>query len=194
MAAEDVSLDTCRARHIPRGGRVLVSACLLGLHTRYAGDSKECLHVVDFLHTMDLIPIPVCPEQLGGLPTPRAPSAFVHGDGQALLDQHAYLQDRNGLETTRAFLHGARQCLEIARLCRCKWAIFKERSPSCGVCQVYLRDDTDSGEQTLISGRGVTTALLERSGVRIVSEAQIAAISHTGHEHAAGQAKHREDG
>jgi uncharacterized protein YbbK (DUF523 family) len=176
MAAQDVSLDTCCARHIPRRGRVLVSACLLGLHTRYAGDSKECLHVVDFLHTRDLIPIPVCPEQLGGLPTPRAPSTFVHGDGQAVLDQHASLQDRNGVETTGAFLLGARQCLEIARLCRCSWAIFKERSPSCGVCQVYMRDDAGSGEQTLISGQGVTTALLERSGVRIASEAQIAAI------------------
>jgi uncharacterized protein YbbK (DUF523 family) len=57
-----------------------------------------------------------------------------------------------------------------------------------------MRDDTDSGEQTLINGRGVTTALLERSGVRIVSEAQIAAISHTGYEHVVGQAKHSEDG
>jgi uncharacterized protein YbbK (DUF523 family) len=194
MAAQDVTFDKCCASDIPRGERVLVSACLLGLHTRYKGDSKECLHVVDFLHTMDLIPIPVCPEQLGGLPTPRAPSAFVHGDGAALLDQRAYLQDRNGLETTRAFLHGARQFLEIAHLCRCRWAIFKERSPSCGVSQVYIRDDAGSGEQTLISGQGVTTALLERSGIRIISEAHIAAISHTGHEHAVGQAKQSEDG
>lgn len=143
-----------------------MSACLLGLKTRYKGDSKPCSQVADFLRSRALIPIPVCPEQLGGLPTPRLPSAFKHAGGDAVLDQQDYLQNAQGSNTTRDFIHGAHECLQIARLCDCEVAIFKERSPSCGVHHIY------AGE-TLIKGRGVTTALLLRSGIRVVSELDI---------------------
>jgi len=115
---------------------------------------------------MDLVPIPVCPEQLGGLPTPRPPSTFVGADGVGVLQQQAHLLDHTGNDTTQAFIRGAQQCLDIARLCQCEWAIFKERSPSCGVHQVY------TGE-TRIQGRGVTTALLLREGVRVISETEV---------------------
>jgi uncharacterized protein YbbK (DUF523 family) len=144
----------------------MVSACLLGLSTRYKGDSKPCPIVAKFLRYMDLVPIPVCPEQLGGLPTPRPPSTFVGADGVGVLQQQAHLLDHTGNDTTQAFIRGAQQCLDIARLCQCEWAIFKERSPSCGVHQVY------TGE-TRIQGRGVTTALLLREGVRVISETEV---------------------
>lgn len=162
-------MDENNHAEIPHGARILVSACLLGLSTRYKGDSKPCSSVIDFLHSKNLTPIPVCPEQLGGLPTPRPPSAFVGGDGMEVLQQHAQLLDQKGKDTTPAFLHGAQQCLDIARVCQCEWAIFKERSPSCGVHQVY------AGE-TRIQGQGVTTALLLRAGVRVISETEVASI------------------
>lgn len=155
--------------NIPRGSRVLVSACLLGLKTRYKGDSKPCPYVADFLLSEGLIPIPVCPEQLGGLPTPRLPSTFVSANGAAVLQQQAHLQDCEGTDTTQAFIHGAYQCLEIARLCGCEWAIFKERSPSCGVHQIYV------GE-TCVKGQGVTTSLLLREGLQVISEAEVSIL------------------
>ena len=65
---------------------VLVSACLLGLNTRYDGRTKTNQRVLDYLKNNDLTPIPVCPEQLGGLPTPRQQTCFSEGDGVSVLD------------------------------------------------------------------------------------------------------------
>jgi len=154
---------------LPRGSRVLVSACLLGLKTRYKGDSKPCLRVTEVLRDSGLIPIPVCPEQLAGLPTPRAPSTFGKAGGDAVLEQEDYLLNTQGTDTTQAFIHGAQECQRIVQLCGCDAAIFKERSPSCGVHEIY------AGSR-LIKGAGVTTALLRRAGVRVLSEDEIPSV------------------
>lgn len=146
---------------------ILVSACLLGMLTRYDGASRRDDRVLAFLRGEELIPIPVCPEQLAGLPTPREACCFAAGDGDAVLDGTGRLirrcDDRLQNET---FLKGAVETMKAARLAGCRQALLKERSPSCGVHQVYLGDD-------LRPGRGVTAALLVRNGLQVFSEEEL---------------------
>ncbi len=142
---------------------ILVSACLLGLSTRYDGRTKGNAKVLRYLADNHLIPIPVCPEQLSGQATPRPATRFAAGDGPLVLDGKGSVVNVCGQDMTEVFRRGAEQTLKIARLSECREALFKERSPSCGVRQVYL------GEQ-LIPGSGVATALLQRQGLRVFSE------------------------
>ncbi|WP_320055581.1 2-thiouracil desulfurase family protein [Desulfuromonas thiophila] len=148
---------------------LLVSACLLGLTTRYDGASKGSLSVQALLQQLALIPVPICPEQLGGLATPRLPCCFTAGDGEALLRGEARLCDSGGIDRSAAFVHGAHQALEIARLTGCRCALLKERSPSCGSHQVYLGQECSAG-------RGVTAALLAQQGVALFSEDELPAL------------------
>lgn len=142
---------------------VLVSACLLGLNTRYNAKIKKCAKVINFLEKNNMLPIPCCPEQLGGLATPRPSCSFSHGDGETVLNGCAKLLNTNGEDKAEQFILGAKQSLEVAKLSRCTLALLKERSPSCGVYSVY------QGTQ-LIDGKGVTTALLSQHGIHILSE------------------------
>lgn len=145
---------------------ILVSACLLGLHTRYDGASKRNGRVLRFIREQGLIPIPVCPEQLAGLPTPRPATRFTCGDGAAVLDGSGAVMNGEGSLVNETFLRGATETLQIARLAGCTRALLKERSPSCGVHQVYL------GEQ-IVAGQGVTAALLTRNGIDVFSEEDV---------------------
>lgn len=109
----------------------LVSACLMGLRTRYDAQVKsdhECLELLQ-----NALCIPVCPEQLGGLPTPRTPADLVGGDGYDVINGKARVIDRDGRDVTEAFLLGAHQVLEIARMLEVKAVLFKSKSPSCGL-------------------------------------------------------------
>lgn len=142
---------------------ILVSACLLGLNTRYDGQSKPASHVAAYLQNHGLLAIPICPEQLAGLATPRPPCNFTAGDGQAVLDGNGILTNDSGENLTDRFVAGAKQALEIARITGCSHALLKERSPSCGVHAVYCGT-------TLIEGQGVTSALFLRHGIDIFSE------------------------
>lgn len=136
--------------------KLLVSACLLGCRCRYDGDGKENAQVraLAARHTL----IPVCPEQLGGLPTPRSPSERVGEDGRVVA--------RDGTDVTDAFARGAAEALRLCRLTGCEAAVLKARSPSCGSGTVY--DGTFTG--SLTAGDGVTAALLIREGIPVVSE------------------------
>lgn len=145
---------------------ILVSACLLGLATRYDGSSRDCPQVAAFLARHALVPVPVCPEQLAGLPTPRPRCWFTAGDGTALLAGHGLLVSEEGRSMNAAFRHGAAQALQVARLSGCRAALLKEGSPSCGVTCV-----TRNGES--VAGCGVTAALLAASGLAIFSEEQL---------------------
>jgi uncharacterized protein YbbK (DUF523 family) len=145
---------------------ILISACLIGLQTRYDGQSKLNQKVLDYLNDNDLLPIPVCPEQLGGLATPRPLVRFSSGNGNDVLNGGGTLASIFGSNMNSAFLTGAAETLKIARLTGCTEALFKERSPSCGVHQVYL------GEQ-VVAGRGVTSALLVREGLTVRSEEEL---------------------
>ncbi len=142
---------------------ILVSSCLLGLPTRYDGRSKTKTVVLDYLRDNNLLPIPVCPEQLAGLSTPRPATCFTCGDGAAVLDGRGEVCNSLQQRMNEQFIAGAERTLQLARLCGCTKALLKERSPSCGVHQVYL-------EEQIIPGLGVTAACLRRQGITLLSE------------------------
>lgn len=145
---------------------ILVSACLLGLPTRYDGRAKQSEEVLDFLQREKLTPVPVCPEQLAGMTTPRDKTFFQSGDGQAVLSGSGEAVSEQGLSMNDVFCRGAKLTLEIAHLSGCRKALLKEGSPSCGVHRVYLVDEK-------VPGVGVTSALLLNSGIDIISEEDI---------------------
>lgn len=128
----------------------LVSACLVGLCTRYDGQVKT---TPDYPAPMQAMAwIPVCPEQLGGLPTPREAADIIGGDGADVLAGTARVLTKSGLDVTAEFIRGARQVLHIARLQNTRTAFLKARSPSCAV-----------------HGRmGVTAALLQSAGIELI--------------------------
>jgi len=129
---------------------ILVSACLIGLCTRYDGrikPSSSCIQCLSNQHW-----IPVCPEQLGGLPTPRTAADLVGGDGYDVLAGRAQVMNRDGLDVTADFIRGARQCLALAEARQIKTAFLKAKSPSCGLNPKI----------------GVTAALLKRHGISII--------------------------
>jgi uncharacterized protein YbbK (DUF523 family) len=147
---------------------ILVSACLLGLPTRYDGAAKRSQVVLDWLAREKLLPIPVCPEQLAGLSTPRAQTWFRCGDGRAVADGTGEIVSVAGTPMNETFLKGARETLRIACLTGCRRALFKERSPSCGVHRIHCRD-------TIVAGVGVATALLVEAGLIVLSEEDLEA-------------------
>ncbi len=141
---------------------ILVSSCLLGLKTRYDGTDNYCQAVINYIETNQLTPIPVCPEQLAGLTTPRPKCWFSCGDGLTALSGQGKLCDEENRDVTDIFIHGAEECLKIAQLTHCKQAILQQRSPSCGSNNIYLNEK-------LVDGVGVTTALLREKGVKVFS-------------------------
>ncbi|APG26678.1 hypothetical protein A7E78_01650 [Syntrophotalea acetylenivorans] len=145
---------------------ILVSACLLGLPTRYDGKHKENSQVLTHLKEKGLHPIPVCPEQLAGLATPRPKCWFDQGDGKEVLLGKGRLVRSDGKEMNSHFIRGAEVTLQIARLTDCQTALFKEGSPSCGVGRVYR-------QQQSVAGQGVATAMLQHNGLRVYSEEDI---------------------
>jgi uncharacterized protein YbbK (DUF523 family) len=139
---------------------ILVSSCLLGLKTRYDGTDNYSPAVLEYLQKNNLTPIPVCPEQLAGLATPRPKCWFSAGDGDAVISDHGKLVNEQGEDMTKIFLHGAEECLKIARISGCQEAILQQRSPSCGTQKIYRYDQ-------LIEGAGVTAALLSSNGLKV---------------------------
>jgi len=139
---------------------VLVSACLCGVCCRFDGKDDLSDELMDRL--ADCLVVPVCPEQLGGLATPRVPADFRDGSGPEALDGQARLVRRDGVGVTDAFVRGAREALKIAARVGARRAFFHERSPSCGVESVYV-------EGSLVPGCGVATALFRRSGIEVTA-------------------------
>lgn len=136
---------------------ILVSACLLGAACKYSGGDNLCPKVAALAETYPLVP--VCPEQLGGLPTPRTPAER----------QGARVITRDGWDVTDAYLRGAQEALKLAKLFGCDTAILKARSPSCGAQSIY--DGTFTG--TVIPGSGVTAELLRDAGIRVLMEDEL---------------------
>ena len=137
--------------------KILISACLLGIPCRYDGKAKPQPWAEALAARHDLVP--VCPEQLGGLPTPRAPSER-RGD-------HVVMN--TGADVTEQYRRGAAEAARLCALLGCQAAVLKERSPSCGKGQVY--DGTFS--RTLTAGDGVTAAVLAEMGVPVYGESQV---------------------
>ncbi|MEE0402786.1 DUF523 domain-containing protein [Megasphaera elsdenii] len=138
---------------------ILISACLLGQYCRYDGQTKVYPQVQAFLRRDDIHLIPVCPEQCGGLATPR-PAAERQGKR---------VITANGSDVTAQYQRGAEAALYWARLFHCTKAILKEKSPSCGHGQIY--DGTFS--RTLTTGDGVTAELLRAEGLEIIGESDL---------------------
>ena len=136
---------------------ILISACLLGVNCRYDGSGKEIPELIELLskHTL----IPVCPEQLGGLSTPRSPAEIK--DNKVI--------SKDSEDVTLEFTKGAEETLKLAKLYNCKYAILKERSPSCGSGKIY--DGTFS--KKLVDGDGFAAKLLKENGVEIIGETEI---------------------
>ena len=143
----------------------LMSACLLGIRCTWSGDDKYKNDRAIGLSRVETS-IPVCPEQLGGLATPRAPQEIQGGTGEDVLNGKCKVMNKNGEDITNQFIRGAGETLKIVRQLNIKEFIGKSKSPSCGCGQIY--DGTFSGR--LIKGDGVTTALLRRNGIRVTSE------------------------
>ncbi|WP_294655316.1 DUF523 domain-containing protein [uncultured Fusobacterium sp.] len=136
---------------------ILISGCLLGLKCRYDAKEKKLPEIEKLIESYNLIP--VCPEQLGGLPTPRIPAERVK---DRIITQV-------GVDVTKEYQLGAEEALKIAKLYNCKKAILKEKSPSCGCGKIY--DGTFS--KNLIVGNGVTADLLLKNGIEIFGESKI---------------------
>nr|VFK20459.1 MAG: Uncharacterized conserved protein YbbK, DUF523 family [Candidatus Kentron sp. LFY] len=135
----------------------LCSACLLGIDCRYDGGNNKNGKVLELAREEVLIP--VCPEQCGGLPTPRIPSE----------QRGEQVVTKKGEDVTENFQRGAHGSLLLARLYGIGEAILKQRSPSCGVGEIY--DGTFSGK--VISGNGVTATLLKENGIKLMSEEEL---------------------
>ena len=164
---------------------ILISACLLGLACRYDGnalpddvlwpasgpgfsrDTKDASSHTEpdaMSHTKreagEAILIPVCPEQLGGLPTPRPAAQIVGGSGEDVLEGRARVIAENGADLTAAFLRGARETLHLCRSLGVQEAILKQGSPSCGCGRIHRGRER-------VPGMGVTAALLQGEGIRV---------------------------
>lgn len=137
---------------------VLISSCFM-LSTRYDGKSQnkpKMQEIIDFLLVNNVNIIPVCPEQLGGLTTPRPPAEIIANR----------VVDINGTDVTYQFERGANLTLETIQKLNIQVAILKQGSPSCGSKIIY--DGSHSGKK--IAGQGVTTKLLLENGVAVYSE------------------------
>lgn len=132
----------------------IVSACLAGINCRYDGRNKLNEKIQELVENGEAIP--VCPEQLGGLPTPRLASE-QRGDK---------VFDKEGKDVTLNYVRGAEEVLRIAELYKCKEAILKARSPSCGCGKIY--DGTFSNK--IIGGDGVAAALLKKNGIKVYTD------------------------
>lgn len=139
---------------------ILISACLLGVACRYDGCRKPLpSSVIEKLQeTYHLIPI--CPEVMGGLPTPRVP-AEVQSDRKVMR--------ADGVDVTENYRRGAQEALRLAELFGCRLAILKEKSPSCGAGRIY----DGSFSKTLTDGNGVTAELFKKHGIRVMGESEI---------------------
>ena len=151
----------------PPDGPVLLSACLAGRACRFDGSDNEDSRVADLVSQGRAVL--VCPEDEGGLGTPRPPAEIVGGDGHDVVAGRAKVVTRGGRDVTEEYLSGARLDLERARATGAKTAVLKARSPSCGKGCIY--DGTFSRKTT--AGDGVTTALLEANGIAVVTDEDI---------------------
>ena len=136
------------------------SACLVGLRTRFDGeDSRE--KAVCRLFAEGKI-IPLCPEQLGGLSTPRLRAEIVDGAGEDVLDGHSAVLLEDGTDVTLQFLRGADEVLKVVKRLGIQRFYMKSRSPSCGVGRIYAKGK-------LKNANGVCAAVLLREGVELIS-------------------------
>ena len=139
----------------------IVSGCLVGIDCRFDGKNRISTDLIEDFKKGELIPL--CPEQLGGLPTPRPPSRIVNGNGYDVLDGRTRVVNQKRDDVTEKIIKGATEVLKITKILDVEEAVLESKSPSCGCGRIY---DEISGE--LVESCGVLTALLKRNGVRAI--------------------------
>lgn len=144
----------------------LISACLCGVNCKYNGGNNYYKYCDDLFKSGKAILI--CPEQLGGLPTPRVPSE-MNSNAREILKEKGKIFTKDGRDVTEKFIKGAKEVEEIAKKLNIEGAILKDGSPSCGVNYVY--DGKFTGNK--IKGRGITTEILVQNGISVISENDI---------------------
>ena len=135
----------------------IVSACLCGINCKYNGRNNLNPAVLKLVKEGKAIP--VCPEQLGGLPTPRIPSERKNGK----------VINKEGIDVTKNFQDGANEVLKLCKEINIKTCILKSKSPSCGYGEIY--DGNFNG--TLVKGNGVLTDMLIDNGIEVISSDKI---------------------
>lgn len=140
---------------------ILVSACLCGVSCRYDGSSAPCEEALDLLRKGQALL--VCPEQLGGLSTPRPPVEIKGWDGMDVLRNAAKVVTADGVDVSAYYLRGAEETVRLAKLVGVERAMLKDKSPSCGCGVIY--DGSFTGR--LRQGNGVTAAALRAAGFAV---------------------------
>lgn len=138
----------------------IVSACLAGFCTRFDGTSRLDERAKALVSAGRAIAL--CPEQLGGLATPRVPVEIDSGNGMDVIERRANALTKDGRDISSSLIKGAEETLKIARLYNVKTAVLKDGSPSCGVTYVY-----NNGQK--IGGMGVAAAMLDANGIKVAT-------------------------
>ncbi|HWI48026.1 MAG TPA: DUF523 domain-containing protein [Rummeliibacillus sp.] len=146
---------------------ILVSSCLAGLKVRYNGTHSLDNKIQKLL--IENRAITVCPELLGGFSTPREPAEIIGGDGEDVLNGNAKVVEKSGRDVTELYIKGAHLTLKKALEIGATIIVLKEYSPSCGSSMIY--NGEFKGKKMV--GNGVTTALLKRNGLRVISEEKL---------------------
>lgn len=146
---------------------IIVSACLCGINCKYNGFNNFREDIVNLAKRYQLLPI--CPEQLGGMPTPRDPHEITGGTGKEVLRGKANVISKYGKDSTLYFIKGAEEALRIAKMFNIKDAVLKAKSPSCGLNSIY--DGSFSGGKK--EGNGVMAELFLQNGINIYTDDEI---------------------
>ncbi len=137
--------------------KILISACLAGVNCKYNGKNNEHKKIIELIKNKDVILI--CPEQLGGLKTPRTPAERIKDK----------VITNDNIDVTKEYQKGAEEVLNLVKKFNIKTAILKSKSPSCGKGKIY----DGSFSNTLIYGNGITTELLEKNGIKVISSDEL---------------------
>ncbi len=144
---------------------ILLSSCLIGINCRYNSTSNEVDKLLELVKNGQAVFM--CPEQTGGLPTPREPAEIEKGKtAKDVLEGNGKIVTKSGQDVTQQFLEGAKRTLAFCKELNCTKAILKARSPSCSSTLIY--DGTFSGNKVV--GNGLTAELLKQNGIEVYDE------------------------
>lgn len=150
--------------------KILISACLLGRPVRYDGKGKLLAGPLIARWKAEGRLVGYCPEQAGGLPTPRPPAEIEGGmNGEDVLAGRARVMEITGGDVTAEFVEGGKKAVAFAREQGCDVALLIDGSPSCGSGFIY--DGSFSG--TRHPGFGVTAALMRLAGIEVFSDHEL---------------------
>ena len=146
---------------------IVISSCLAGLKVRYNG--TDCYDEAMEKRLKEKKVRTVCPELLGGFSIPRESAEIIGGNGYDVLDGKALVKDCKGNDVTQMYLDGAYKTLDFIKSLNAEMVVLKENSPSCGSSFIY----TGHFDGTKKDGVGVTTAILRRNGIKVISENEL---------------------